>query len=259
MSNPDEHPSTFRATVARLGAAGKPGRGAPPYSRYVNRRLGRYLAAIAYLLGLTPNQVTLISAVFTYSALVLIFAVAPFWWLGVLVAVLLLLGYALDSADGQLARLRGGGSKSGEWLDHVVDATKIGVMHSAALVSFYRFNGERGWALAVPLVFMVASFVFFFGMILTDQLRRLAASEAGETYAKPSGRGGRFQSAVAIPTDYAILCLSFVLLGAHFVFLVVYVVLAIAQTLITAGVLVRWWLQLRRIDAAAAEREATQG
>jgi phosphatidylglycerophosphate synthase len=256
MNSPDEQRVTYRATLQRLRSAGKPGKGAPPYSRYVNRTLGRYLAAAAYLLRLTPNQVTLTSAVFTYSALVLVLVIPPAWWLGVLVAVLLLLGYALDSADGQLARLRGGGSKSGEWLDHVVDATKIGVMHSAVLVSFYRFSGERGWALAVPLVFMVASFVFFFGMILTDQLRRLAAQEAGSVYAKPSGRGGRLQSLVAVPTDYAILCLSFVLLGGHIAFLVVYTLLAAAQTMITAGVLVRWWVQLRRIDAEAAARKA---
>jgi phosphatidylglycerophosphate synthase len=235
-----------------MAAAQKPGRGAPPYSRWVNRRAGRLLGAAAYLLGLTPNQVTLISAAFTFSSLVLVIFVAPSWWLGILVAFLLLFGYALDSADGQLARLRGGGSKSGEWLDHVVDATKVGVLHSAVLISFYRFSGERGGILIVPLVFMVASFVFFFGMILTDQLRRAAAAEAGVKYSKPTGGGGALQTIVAIPTDYALLCLSFVLLGAHVVFVVVYILLAAAQTLITAAVLLRWWRELRRADAAAA-------
>ena len=225
----------------------------------MNRRFGRLLGAAAYVLGLTPNQVTLISAAFTFASLVLVIFVTPSWWLGILVAVLLLVGYALDSADGQLARLRGGGSKSGEWLDHVVDATKIGVMHSAVLISFYRFSGERSWALIVPLVFMVASFVFFFGMILTDQLRRSAAAEAGAVYAKPSGGGGALQTVVAIPTDYAVLCLSFVLLGAHVVFLIVYVLLAAAQTLITAAVLVRWWRELRRVDADARARRPAEG
>lgn len=236
-----------------MASAGKPGRGAPPYSRWVNRRFGRWLAAEAYVLGLTPNKVTLLSAAMTFSSLVLVIVVPPAVWLGILVAFLLLLGYALDSADGQLARLRGGGSKSGEWLDHVVDATKIGVMHSAVLISFYRFSGEKdSLLLIVPLVFMVASFVFFFGMILTDQLRRAAATEAGQKYAKPSGGGGALQTLVALPTDYAVLCLSFVLLGAHGVFAIVYVLLAAAQTLITAAVLARWWRELRRADAAAA-------
>jgi len=245
-------PTTYRATLARLSAAGKPGRGAPPYSRWVNRRLGRWLAAVAYVLGLTPNQVTAISALFTMSSLVLVIAVPPQWWVGILVALLLLFGYALDSADGQLARLRGGGSKSGEWLDHVVDATKIGVMHSAVFISFYRFDGERDIrVLVIPLVFMTASFVFFFGMILTDQLRRSAAMQAGLTYSKPTGSGGGFQTLVALPTDYAVLCLSFVLLGFHDAFVIVYIVLAAAQTLITLAVLVRWWRELRRDDAAS--------
>jgi len=254
MTSTDSPPAskpTFRSTLLGLRSAQKPGRGAPPYSRWINRRLGRYFAAAAYLLGLTPDQVTIISACFTYSSLVLLMVLPPTWWLGILIALLLVIGYALDSADGQLARLRGGGSKSGEWLDHIVDATKIGVMHSAVLVSFYRFSQERSYVLIVPLVFMVASFVFFFGMMLTDQLRRAAATAAGQSYSKPSGPGGAFQTIVAIPTDYGLLCLVFVLLGAHVVFVVVYALLALAQLLITAGVLVRWWRELRRMDAAA--------
>ena len=243
---------TFRATIHNLRSAQKPGRGAPPYSRWINRRLVRYLAAAAVQLGLTPDQVTMISALFTYASLVLVIVIPPMWWLGILVALLLVIGYALDSAGGQLARLRGGGSKAGEWLDHVVDATKIGVMHSAVLVSFYRFSGERSTVLIVPLVFIVASFVFFFGMILTDQLRRAAASAVGHAYSKPAGPGGAFQTLVAIPTDYGLVCLSFALLGAHVVFVVAYALPALAQLVITAGVLVRWWLELRRMDAAAS-------
>ncbi len=252
MASPDQASAPkrgYRATLGKMGIAQKPGRGAPPYSRWINRRLGKYLAAAAYVVGLTPDQVTIISAFFTFAALVLVIVVAPVWWLGILVAVLLLLGYALDSADGQLARLRGGGSRAGEWLDHIVDATKIGVLHSAVLVSFYRFSGERSLVLVVPLAFMVASFVFFFGMILTDQLRRSAAADVGLKYSKPSGPGGGFQTLVAIPTDYGLVCLSFVLLAAHGVFVVVYALLALAQVVITAGVLVRWWLELRRMDA----------
>jgi hypothetical protein len=136
-------------------------------------------------------------------------------------------------------------------LDHIVDAAKIGVMHSAVLVSFYRFSAERSLVLVVPLAFMIASFVFFFGMILTDQMRRSAAADAGFRYSKPSGPGGGFQTLVAIPTDYGLVCLSFVLLAAHEVFFAVYALLALAQVVITAGVLVRWWRELRRLDATA--------
>src|SRR5476649_857285 len=115
MASPDQASAPkrgYRATLANMDIAQKPGRGAPPYSRWVNRRLGKYLAAAAYVIGLTPDQVTIISACFTFAALILVIVIAPVWWLGILVAVLLLLGYALDSADGQLARVRGGGSRA---------------------------------------------------------------------------------------------------------------------------------------------------
>ena len=64
-----------------------------------------------------------------------------------------MLGYALDSADGQLARLRGGGSLTGEWLDHVIDSFKISTLHLAVLVMAYRFFPTPTWWLLVPLVF----------------------------------------------------------------------------------------------------------
>ena len=67
---------------------------------------------------------------FTFSALALVALVAPEPWLGLAVTLLLVIGYALDAADGQLARLLGGGSSSGEWLDHMVDVTKTCVLHA---------------------------------------------------------------------------------------------------------------------------------
>ncbi len=245
--------SEFRAIVQRLASAQKPGRGAPPFSRWVNRPLGRLLAARAYLWGMTPNQVTMASAAMTAIALVSVVLIEPSWWLGLVVAALLLLGYALDSADGQLARLRGGGSASGEWLDHVVDAFKIVLFHGAILIALYRFAPSAPeTVLLIPLGFMVVSSVFFFGMILTDQLRRIAAASRGVAYAKPSGGGGRLQTVVAIPTDYAVLCLAFVLYGWVDGFLVVYGLLFLANALVLLAVLVRWWRELRAMDGAAA-------
>ena len=112
MSTADTKPS-FRQTVARLSSAQKKAqRGAPAYSIYVNRRIGKYLAAWAFRAGLTPNAVTAINAVFTFSGIVVL-ALSPIeWFTGLIVSALLVIGYAFDSADGQLARLRGGGSLS---------------------------------------------------------------------------------------------------------------------------------------------------
>src|ERR1700710_1334753 len=139
-------------TLRRLGAAQKGAKGAPAYSRFVNRKLGRLLAALAFHARLTPNIVTGINAAFTATAIVLIALVRPSWPMGIAVTACLVVGYAFDAADGQLARLRGGGSPAGEWLDHMVDATKTSSLHLAVLINLYRFETvNRGPWLLVPM------------------------------------------------------------------------------------------------------------
>ena len=91
-------------TVLReLRGAQKSAKGVSLYSRYVNRPAGRVLAAGAYRAGLSPNQVTLISALFTYGAVASVALVEPSWTLAVLVYAALAVGFAFDSADGQVA------------------------------------------------------------------------------------------------------------------------------------------------------------
>ena len=125
MTITDASVPTFTSSLEELRSAQKGRKGAPPYSLFVNRPLGRVFAAAANVLGLRPNQVTMISACFTFAAIALLAIGPATWWVGVLVAVGLVLGYALDSADGQLARLQGGGSLTGEWLDHMIDSVKV--------------------------------------------------------------------------------------------------------------------------------------
>ena len=127
----------FREAMTQLRGAQKSARGGPPYSIFVNRPMGRVLAALAFRAGLTPNQVTALSAVATFVGVGLLAAAPASYVTGVAVGLLLVLGYALDSADGQLARLRGGGSLQGEWLDHTVDSLKVVVVHLAVLVTWY--------------------------------------------------------------------------------------------------------------------------
>lgn len=57
-----------RLSSAQKGAA----RSAPAYSRFVNRRIGRLLAAGAYKAGLSPNQVTGVSALHTFAGIALL-------------------------------------------------------------------------------------------------------------------------------------------------------------------------------------------
>lgn len=241
-------PGGFSESMTRLRSAQKAGKGAPPYSLYVNRPLGRVLAAAAYQLGLTPNQVTYLSALATFAGLFLL-ALAPATWLtGLIVTLALMLGYALDSADGQLARLRGGGSLLGEWLDHMIDSVKVASIHLVVLITMFR-NSELSptWFL-VPIVFTIASAVHFFGMILVDLMARARLAGAGLP-TPPLEPANRIRTLAKLPTDYGVLCLVFVLLGSHSVFIAAYTLLAAAMVGYTALVSLKWRRDVIKLDA----------
>ena len=249
MTTTDPGRREFAAAYNQLRGAQKNSRGAPVYSRFVNRPLGRVMAASAYVLHRTPNQVTMLSAVFTFSGIATLAALPASWTTGIVVAVLLIIGYALDSADGQLARLLGGGSPEGEWLDHVVDSAKLATIHLAVLVNMYRHFDGLSWWLLVPLCFSAVQSVHFFGMIVTDLVLREHhyRSGAGEPY-RASVLGDKHSTALTIariPIDYGLLCLGFVLLGTYPLFLGLYALMAMAS----AGYLVlaagRWFRQVR--------------
>lgn len=239
--------ATFAAAYGRLAAAQKGhARGAPGYSVYVNRRIGRVLAAFAFRLGLTPNQATAISALHTFLALALLVALPVTWWTGVIVAVLLMLGYAWDSADGQIARLRGGGSLAGEWLDHFVDALKIASLHLIVLLALYVHTPLKGTAwLLVPLGFSVVSVVMFFGMLLNDLLKQ----KKGVASTHSRGGGTFLRSMVLLPTDFGLLCVVFALWGWTTGFLVAYTLLAAANAVFLALAAVKWFREIRALDA----------
>lgn len=236
----------YRSAVGRLQAAQKPSAGTPLYSRLVNRPLGRRFAAFAYLVGLTPNRVTCISAIFTFSALILVATLPPTWWLGLLVSALLVLGYAFDAADGQLARLQGGGSVQGEWLDHTVDAAKASAVHLAVLITAYRhFDLPEAWLL-VPAAYVLVDTVIFFGQILKDLLAaRLLGGKAPASTASTS----LLRAVMVLPTDYGLICLIFVLLGLPQLFFGVYTFLFVCNALILVLVLRKWFRDMGALSA----------
>ncbi|CAD5933886.1 MULTISPECIES: CDP-alcohol phosphatidyltransferase family protein [Streptomyces] len=231
-------------TVLReLRGAQKSAKGVSLYSRYVNRPAGRLLAAGAYRAGLTPNQVTLVSALFTYTALAAVALVEPSWTLGLLVYAALAIGFAFDSADGQLARLTGRGGPDGEWLDHVVDCGKLVLVHTAVLISFYRFGElpSDAWLL-LPLGFQLAAVVTFCAGLLREKLGKAAV--AGAPVASPVSR---VRAVALLPADYGVFCLVFLLLGAPGAFRAGYAVLAVVHTLFLAAFLTKWFRELRAL------------
>ena len=231
-----------RLAYAQKGHA----RGAPAYSVYVNRRLGRVLAAGAHGAGLTPNQVSLISAAHSFAAIVLI-AVAPAGvWTGLIVALLLVLGYAWDSADGQVARLRGGGSVQGEWLDHFIDALKISSLHVAVLVGLYRqVPPEQAWVLVIPALFAIIASTTFTAMLLNDALK--GKHSVRSTHER--GGGTLLRSLLVVPTDFGLVCLVFVLWGWMPAFLVAYGLLMLAGAGFLGLAAVKWFREMGALEA----------
>jgi phosphatidylglycerophosphate synthase len=237
---------TLGATLRRLSGAQKGAKGAPAYSRFVNRKLGRVLAALSFHARLTPNAVTGISAAFTASGIALLALVRPSWELGLVVTACLVVGYAFDAADGQLARLRGGGSPAGEWLDHMVDAAKTSSLHLAVLIGAYRFDTVgRGAVLLLPLGYCVVAAVLFFGTWLNEALRARAGvvTRAQVTAERPSV----LRSLLVVPTDYGLLCWVFVLFGAPVVFFSVYGALFAATTGYLVLACGKWFREIGRL------------
>ena len=234
---------TLVQTVGRLAGAQKGVKGAPAYSRFVNRPLGRVLAALAFHAGLTPNAVTGISAVFTAVGIGLLALVPPSGPVGVAVAACLVLGYALDSADGQVARLRGGGSPAGEWLDHMVDAAKSSGLHLGLLIGLYRFEVVEPALLLVPLGYCLVDAVTYFATMLNEALR---AQHGVATRAQPTAqRAGVARSFLTLPTDYGLLACIFVVYGIPALFVPAYTVLFLAAAAFLALASVKWFNEMK--------------
>lgn len=229
---------SFRLALSDLASAQKSTRGVSLYSRFVNRPIGRLLAALSYRLGMSPNQVTAASGVTTAAGILVMLAGPPHPLRGVVVALLLVLGFALDSADGQVARLTGRGSAAGEWLDHVLDAAKIVSIHAAVLIVAFRFFPMGGRWLLVPLGFQVVSIVTFFGGELERHLR--PSSKANLAPREPS----MLRAVGLLPADYGILAISFGLFGWPWLFAIVYGLLFVANLVIMLLLLSKWFRAL---------------
>jgi phosphatidylglycerophosphate synthase len=222
----------LRRSWDQLAQAQKSGAGVPFYMRVVNRRLGRALACVGALVGATANQVTALSGLVALAGVALVAGVDVGLPGAVAALLLMQLAFALDSADGQLARLTGRGSPAGEWLDHVVDATRTLAFHGAILIALYRFTEVADAVLLVPLLFALVASVRFFAQILSEQLLRQRGGAAEES-------GTAVGALIQTPADVGVQNLVLLLLPWTAVFLAGYVLLAVANTLLLAATLVR--------------------
>lgn len=257
-----DRPLSFSAAYSTLRGAQKSARGAPAYSRWVNRPVGRVFAASAYRLGMSPNQVTVVSALTTYCGIAIIALVAPGPAMALLVSLLLLVGYALDSADGQLARLTKMGRPSGEWLDHVIDMGKICLLHGAIAISWFRWGvpglDVGAWAIALPVLFLTVSVVGFFGWLLSDLLIRVAGARTPGPSPDPARKqpdppppsAPALRSFLRLPGDYGLLALTFGWFASS-LFVLTYTILFAANAVILIAALPVWFGQVRAAEVPA--------
>jgi hypothetical protein len=107
-----------------------------PLDAYVNRPLAALIVrAVEGLPAVSPNHLTYVSAILGTFAAIGIYG-APL--LAVPGAVALFLCMVFDCSDGQLARLRGGGSPLGRILDGYADYWVAFWVHFAILSTFFR-------------------------------------------------------------------------------------------------------------------------
>ena len=237
MPKRSESRPTFTRALHLLNSAQKPGHGVPAYTRWVNRRLGRLAAAAAASRGISANGVTIASAACSLAAIAcLAFApVSP--WLGLPVAALLAAGYALDSADGQVARLTGSSSPAGEWLDHVVDCVRVPAIHLAVLVGMWQTGVLPVWTMWLPLAYTLTSAGHFMSQILAEQLLKDRADSS-------QAPAGTLRSWLLLPTDMGTLCWVFVLWGNPQLFIAAYGALFLLQLAVVAASVRRKYLAL---------------
>ena len=210
----------------------------------------RVVAAACAAFGWTPNFVSFISVCFSTLGLIVLVAFEPAWWTGLIVGTALAVGFMFDSADGQVSRVTGASSKTGEWVDHVADAFRSPAIHFCTAAAVMVYRPESWWLAIVALVYGWVTSGQFMSQILAEQFVRAAG--------RKQTRGGNLRSFVLLPTDPGVLCWSFVLWGFGVPFMVLYTFLAVIAVAHSSISLRRRFRDLRALDAAAKEA-AKQG
>jgi len=105
---------------------------------FLGRPVSRLISRLIIATPVTPNQVTIASGL---TALAGAFALTQHLILG---AALYWFSFVLDCVDGELARLKYQGSRTGQWLDTIADDTAT-VAFSIGL-SFLLLDGQATWA-----------------------------------------------------------------------------------------------------------------
>jgi len=198
----------FKSNYKELANTQKNASGTPAYTLFVNRGLGRVLASYLVTQNASPNTITLVSFAMTISAFLSVFWVENVVFLhSLIIVILLILAFGLDSADGQMARLLKIQSAKGEWLDHTLDAIKIPMGHGVAMFIIMKHNDVNSkW-----LIFYLAVICLHGSLLLGGLLYgKLIAKK--EIQAQPHINSSILvRSILTLPLDYGTFILFFLL------------------------------------------------
>jgi phosphatidylglycerophosphate synthase len=151
--------ATTSAELSRPTAADfyRTNRGGGLFSEAISQRIGAGLAVAAHRLGLPPTALTLTNLVLGLAASVTVVALAgpvaagavPAWAVGLVALIGWQVAYALDCADGQLARVTGQGSAAGARVDVLCDvAAQIALVTALAATAVAQRPSTPVWLVA---------------------------------------------------------------------------------------------------------------
>ena len=165
-----------------------------PFIYFVLRPLGRVCLPFAAWLGVSPNQVTLVSILISLAGLSLL--AAGGLALSLAGVAMLHVALVLDMVDGDLARLRGTASRRGEFLDALAGFARQALLLPALGIGVARMP-DLGHDVMVKVidfspdvyiqVGLWAGFVFLLSKLITLRYRVLI----GESLREKSGKLGR--------------------------------------------------------------------
>lgn len=141
------------------------------WTTHVSRPAGAVLAFGASRLRLTPNLVSALALLVTSFGALLYFLLPINLVSAIALVVVFQLGYALDCADGQLARATGRTSAFGEWLDVMLDMVSA-VTIPAAMAAFAILRIQT----SQPLWFVLAGMALVYSRplsLLTSTMKRM--------------------------------------------------------------------------------------
>jgi phosphatidylglycerophosphate synthase len=133
---------------------------------YIFRPLGHLVVKIVYHTNLTPNQISLLSVLSSLTAGIL-YAVGMKWsWIAA--ACFYFFYCVLDCVDGQIARLKGTGTKTGRIVDGIADYAAHFVLYIGLIVAMIRMKASfplpflpesniSGWIWILAAAFTVMS------------------------------------------------------------------------------------------------------